>query len=127
MCLEAGRFRDPSAGTTQGDARLCQMRRGLDVGDGARDGVGDSAFGHRGGEDRGLGLCGGEERRGGTTASAIPGPIPERKNKATASMRRRRRVRVSAVEKEHATAVERRWENLCVFGGRGREEAHGGD
>jgi hypothetical protein len=35
------------------------MRRGLDVGDGARDGVGDSAFGRRGGEDRGLGLCGG--------------------------------------------------------------------
>ena len=52
------------------------MRWGLDVGDGARDGVGDSAFGRRGGEDRGLGLCRVEERRGGTTASAIPGPFP---------------------------------------------------
>jgi hypothetical protein len=103
------------------------MRRGLDVGDGARDGVGDSAFGRRGGEDRGLGLCGGEERRGGTTASAIPGPFPETKNKATACMRRRRRVRVSAVVKENATAVERRGENICVFGGRGGQEAHGGD
>jgi hypothetical protein len=103
------------------------MRRGLDVGGGARDGVGDSAFGRRGGEDRGLGLCGGEERRGGTTASTIPGPFPETKNKATACIRRRRRVRVSAVVKENATAVERRGENLCVFGGRGGQEAHGGD
>jgi hypothetical protein len=95
------------------------MRRGLDVGDGARDGVGDSAFGRRDGEDRGLGLCGGEDRRGGTTVSAIPGPFPETENKATACMRRRRRVRVSA--------VERRGENLCVFDGRGGQEAHGGD
>jgi hypothetical protein len=55
------------------------MRWGLDVGDGARDDVGDSAFGRRGGEDRGLGLCRVEERRGGTTASAIPGPLPETK------------------------------------------------
>jgi hypothetical protein len=103
------------------------MRRGLDVGDKARDSVGDSAFGRRGGEDRGLGLCGVEERRGGTTASVIPGPFPETKNKATACRRRRRRVRVSAVVKENATAVERRGENLCVFGGRGGQEAHGGD
>jgi hypothetical protein len=102
-------------GTTQGDARLGQMRRGLDVGDGARDDVGDSAFGRRGGEDRGLGLCGGEERMGGTTASVIPGPFPERKNKATTSLRRRRRVRVSAGEKENATVVERRGgESLCI-------------
>jgi hypothetical protein len=43
-------------GTTQRDAGLCQMRWGLDVGDGPRDRVGDSAFGRRGGEDRGLGL-----------------------------------------------------------------------
>ena len=103
------------------------MRRGLDVGDGARDGVGDSAFGGRGGEDRGLGLCRVEERRGGTTASAIPGPFPETKNKATTCMRRRRRVRVSAVVKENATAVERRGENLNAHGGRGGQEAHGGD
>ena len=103
------------------------MRWGLDVGDGARDGVGDSAFGRRGGEDRGLGLCGGEERRGGTTASAIPGPFPERKNKATTSLRWRRRFWVSAVEKVNATVVERRGENLYVFGDRRREEAHGGD
>ena len=103
------------------------MRWGLDVGDGARDGVGDSAFGRRGGEDRGLGLCRVEERRGGTTASAIPGPLPETKNKATACMRRRRRVRVSAVVKENATAVERRGENLNAHGGRGGQEAHGGD
>jgi hypothetical protein len=95
------------------------MRRGLGIRDGARDDVGDSAFGRRGGEDRGLGLCGGEERGGGATASAIPGPFPVRKNKATASLRRRRRFRVSA--------VERQGENLYVFGGRGREEAHGGD
>jgi hypothetical protein len=54
------------------------MRRELGVGDGARDGVGDSTFGRRGGEDRGLGLCGGEERGGDTTASAIPGPFPVR-------------------------------------------------
>jgi hypothetical protein len=114
-------------GQAQGDARLGQMRRGLDVGDGARDGVGDSAFGRRGGEDRGLGLCGGEERRGGATASAIPGPFPVRKNKATASLRWRRRFRLSVVEKVNATAVERRGENLYVFDGRGREEAHGGD
>jgi hypothetical protein len=33
-------------------------------------------FGHRGGEERGLCLCGGEERGGGATASAIPGPFP---------------------------------------------------
>jgi hypothetical protein len=52
------------------------MRRGLDVGDRARDGVGDSAFGCRGGEDRGLGLCRVEERRGDTTASAISGSLP---------------------------------------------------
>jgi hypothetical protein len=103
------------------------MRRGLDVGDGARDGVGDSAFGRRGGEDRGLGLYRVEERRGGTTASAIPGPFPETKNKATACMRRRRRVQVSAVVKENATAVERRGESLNAHGGCGGQEAHGGD
>jgi hypothetical protein len=50
-----------------------------------------------------------------------------RKNKATASLRRRRRFRLSVVEKVNATAVERRGENLYVFVGRGREEAHGGD
>ena len=109
------------------------MRRGLDVGDGARDGVGDSAFGRRGGEDRGLGLCRVEERRGGTTASAIPGPLPETKNKATACMRRRRRVRVSAVVKENATAGELRGRILMLtaaislgFAGRGGEAAYGG-
>jgi hypothetical protein len=103
------------------------MRRGLGVGDGARDDVGDSAFGRHGGEDRGLGLCGGEKRGSGATASAIPGPFMVRKNKATMSLRRRRRFRVSAVEKVNAMAVERRGENLYVFGGRGREEAHDGD
>jgi hypothetical protein len=93
----AAEFETPLQGTTQCDEGLCQMRWELDVGDGARDGVGDSVFGRRGGEDRGLGLCRVEECRGGTTASAIPGHLPETKNKATACMRRRRRVRVSAV------------------------------
>ena len=54
-------------------------------------------------------------------------PSPVRKNKATTSLRWRRRFRVSAVEKVNATAVERRGENLYVFSDRGREEAHGGD
>jgi hypothetical protein len=109
------------------------MRWGLDVGDVARDGVGDSAFGRRGGEDRGLGLCRVEERRGGTTASAIPGALPETKNKATTCMRRRRRVRVSAVVKENATAGELRGRILMLtaaislgFAGRGGEAAYDG-
>jgi hypothetical protein len=55
------------------------------------------------------------------------GPLPETKNKATACMRRRRRVRVSAVVKENATAVELQGENLNAHGGRGGQEAHGGD
>ena len=54
-------------------------------------------------------------------------PSTVKKNKATTSLRWRRRFRVSAVEKVNATAVERRGENLYVFGGRGREEAHSGD
>jgi hypothetical protein len=51
-------------------------------------------------------------------------PSPVKKNKATTSLRWRRRFRVSAVDKVNATAVERRGENLYGFGGRGREEAH---
>jgi hypothetical protein len=54
----------------------------------------------------------------------VPSPV---KNKATTSLRWRRRFRVSAVENVNATAVERRGENLYGFGSRGREEAHGGD
>ena len=45
---------------------------------------------------------------------------------ATASLRWRRRFRVSEVENVNATTVERQGENLYGFGGRGREEAHDG-
>jgi hypothetical protein len=72
------------------------------------------------------------------------GSLPETKNKATACMRRRRRVRVSAVVKENATAVERRGGGRILmltagavdkkltavirlgFDGRGGEAAYGG-
>jgi hypothetical protein len=54
-------------------------------------------------------------------------PSPVKKNKAIASLRWRRRFRVSAVEKVNATAVEQRAKNLYGFGSRGREEAHSGD
>ena len=126
-------------GATQRDAGLCQMRRGLDVEDGPRDEVGDSAFGRRGGEDRGLGLRRVGERRGGTTASSIPGPLPETKNKATACLRRRRRGR--ATEKAGLCGGEGECdgggtagENLNAtaavslgFAGRGGEAAYGSE
>jgi hypothetical protein len=48
-----------------------------------------------------LGLCGGEERGGGTTASAIPGPFPGEEEQGD-------RVSLYAGEKVNATVVGRR-------------------
>ena len=70
----------------------------------------------------GFGRRGGEERGGGATASAILGPFPG--------------DGVSAVEKAIPGLCDGECEcdgggttgeNLYGFGGRGREEAHGGD
>jgi hypothetical protein len=102
-------------------------------------------FSHRGGEERGLGLYGGEERGGGGTASAIPGPFRGEEKQSDS---------VSAVEKAipslcggegecdgggttgggrismgSAAAVEKKLMaaiNLG-FGSHGGEEADGGD
>jgi hypothetical protein len=92
-------------------------------------------FGHRGGEERGLGLCGGEERAGSATASAIPGPFRGEEKQGDG---------VSVVEKVNATAVERWGGRISMgsaaavekklttainlgFGSRGGEEADDDD